>query len=225
MASPQTEDGYTRFANELLEAMLHFGFSRRELSLMLAIARKTYGYGKLEDDITVTQLAKIAGLRRQHASSGLSSLEGIGAVLKRDGKRGYLLKLNKNYEQWGRPKTGHVPKQDADRPKTGRQTVPKRDTQKKTQKKTTKENPLYPPLPDSVPEQAWADYVDHRKRIRKPLTEKAVTLSLNKLAALAEKGHPAQAVIDQTIERGWTGLFPLKGDDKPEEDLVWRDAI
>lgn len=224
MASPQTEDGYTKLANELLEAILHYGFSKRELSLMLAIARKTYGFGKLEDDITVTQLARVAGLRRQHASAGITRLEAIGAVLKRDGKRGYLLKINKNYDQWSRPKTGHVPKQDADRPKTGRQTVPKRDTQKKTQKKTTKENPLYPPLPESIPEQAWADFVEHRRRIKKPLTGKAVSLSLGKLERLAEEGHSPQAVIEQTIECGWTGLFPIKGG-KNQEEPLWRDAI
>jgi phage replication O-like protein O len=120
MASPQVEEGFTKIANELLDAILKHGFSKRQMAVMFAIIRKTYGYNKIEDDMTVTQLADAAGLSRSHASEALKELsDNTGAVLKRDGRHGYLLKINKNYKQWTRTKTGRVPKQDGQRPKTG----------------------------------------------------------------------------------------------------------
>ncbi|WP_374993057.1 replication protein, partial [Burkholderia multivorans] len=50
--SPQIEDGYTRIANELYEAILGFGFTQRQLLVLLTVLRKTYGYGKKEDDMS-----------------------------------------------------------------------------------------------------------------------------------------------------------------------------
>ena len=46
IASPQVEDGHTRIANELLEAMCRAGFSARQWAVVMAVVRKTYGYGK-----------------------------------------------------------------------------------------------------------------------------------------------------------------------------------
>ena len=41
MASPQTENGYTRIANELFDAILAFPFSKREL--LIVLGRAPYG--------------------------------------------------------------------------------------------------------------------------------------------------------------------------------------
>lgn len=51
MASPQTEDGYIRIANELLDAILMFPFSKRQLKVVLALIRKIYGFNKKADDL------------------------------------------------------------------------------------------------------------------------------------------------------------------------------
>ena len=145
--SPQTEDGYTRIANELLDAIVRFGFSKRQLTVLLAIARKTYGFNKKTDDMTVQQLANLTSIPRQHVSTTLSELVTIGSVLKRDGAHGYVLGINKNYGAWGDPVPKHetvpkqdVPKQDADRPKTGQLASQNRTHKRQLQKTTPKEN-------------------------------------------------------------------------------------
>ena len=134
MTGPQLEDGYLRIANELFEAILRFGFSKRQLHVLLAILRKTYGFGKRADDMTVQQIANLTEIPRQHVSAALSELVAMNAVLKRDGAYGYVPGINKNYQQW-------QPSQNRTRPKTGRTpsqnrtvTVPKQDTQKTTPK-------------------------------------------------------------------------------------------
>lgn len=119
MASPQVEDGYTRIASELLDAIILFDFSKRQAKVLLAIIRRTYGFNKKSDDITVTRLAQYTGLARSNVSATLDELVAVGAVSKRDGTFGYVVEVVKDYTKWQayqndtRIKTRHVSKQDA----------------------------------------------------------------------------------------------------------------
>ncbi|WP_272662497.1 replication protein, partial [Providencia sp. PROV111] len=45
------EDGYTRIANDLLEAAMSSDLTARQLKVFLAIVRKTYGFSKKLDRI------------------------------------------------------------------------------------------------------------------------------------------------------------------------------
>lgn len=59
-------------------------------------------------------------------------------------------------------------------------------------------------------EEAMERFRKHRKAIRKPLTEDAYRLTLKKLEELAPGDEQQQiAIIDQSIQRGWNGVFPL----------------
>jgi phage replication O-like protein O len=42
--TPQLENGYTRVANELMEAIMRFPLNKRELKIILYIIRNSYGY-------------------------------------------------------------------------------------------------------------------------------------------------------------------------------------
>lgn len=64
-------------------------------------------------------------------------------------------------------------------------------------------------LPDWLPESVWADWHAFRNQ-RKGWTHKARELSLSTLTKLRAKGHDPTSVIEQSIERGWTGLFEIK---------------
>lgn len=60
--------------------------------------------------------------------------------------------------------------------------------------------------PDNVSEKAWADWCQHRKEIRKPLTAKSCEQQ-----AKALLGHAApDQVLATSISNGWTGIFPDK---------------
>lgn len=54
------------------------------------------------------------------------------------------------------------------------------------------------------------DFIQFRKAIKAPLTDRALTLCLNKLDKLANNDLAKIAVLNQSIERGWKGLFELK---------------
>jgi len=67
-------------------------------------------------------------------------------------------------------------------------------------------------LPDWLPESAWGMWVRHRaKDKRTALDDDSAGLQIKKLAKLRAEGNDPVAVIETSIERGWTGLFELKG--------------
>jgi hypothetical protein len=61
------------------------------------------------------------------------------------------------------------------------------------------------------------DFAKFRKQIKAPLTERALKLCLNKLDELADTDERKIKVVEQSIERGWKGLFPLKEEPKEEK--------
>lgn len=119
MASPQTEQGYTRIANELLDALVASGLGKREITIVLAVLRKTYGYNKKDDTISNGQLAKATGLARQNVSRTVSDLIERHVLTCEEsevvahGQRLNRLGINKNYEEWlTGDNSAPVPKQD-----------------------------------------------------------------------------------------------------------------
>lgn len=64
-------------------------------------------------------------------------------------------------------------------------------------------------LPEWLDADAWKDWCDYRGS-RKGWTAKAKALSLGTLTRLRDAGEDPRAVIEQSIERGWTGLFPIR---------------
>ncbi|WP_321951917.1 replication protein [Paraburkholderia bannensis] len=98
--SPQLEDGFTRIANELFEAILRFGFTQRQLLILLSIVRKTYGFGKKEDDMSASQIALMCSMHRPHVSTVLGELERMKVITKSAGRYGMVIGLNKKHASW-----------------------------------------------------------------------------------------------------------------------------
>jgi hypothetical protein len=71
------------------------------------------------------------------------------------------------------------------------------------------ENPLWI-LPEGINSKAWEEFEKHRAGMPKKnqLTDLARTKAANKLLNLSSSLEEQQEIIDQTIERGYTGLFP-----------------
>ena len=65
-------------------------------------------------------------------------------------------------------------------------------------------------LPEWVPRQTWADFVEHRRKAKTPMTDIAQQRALKKLAVMRAEGQDIEAVIEQSIINGWKGLFPVK---------------
>ncbi|HUT63570.1 MAG TPA: hypothetical protein VMZ04_06405 [Anaerolineae bacterium] len=71
--------------------------------------------------------------------------------------------------------------------------------------------------PTWLSKEDWDSFVDHRETIKKPLSEKAKELAIEKLTELRDAGNDPSKVIKQSIFSGWQGLFPLRDDIKKDE--------
>jgi len=128
LASPQTENGFTRLADELLDALIRHPFTKRQYKVLLAVIRKTYGYQKREDDMTASQLADMTGLDRANVIRAINELVKVGVLNKRAGHYGQVLGVNKDYDSWVVPER-HRCQNDTPSAKTAPTEVPKQHRQ------------------------------------------------------------------------------------------------
>jgi hypothetical protein len=83
---------------------------------------------------------------------------------------------------------------------------------------------------DEALNQAFLDYIDARKKMKKPMTEKAIELAMRELDKLAGTDNDlAIKILNQSVFRGWMGLFPLKEDKQTNNTAsdyvdMWRNA-
>lgn len=99
-STPQLEDGFTRLANELLEELCQAKLSSRQWCVVMALARKTYGFNKKTDDIGLSQLADLTGLAKSHVSVTVRELEERRIISRKQGKFGHIMGINKDHGQW-----------------------------------------------------------------------------------------------------------------------------
>ena len=69
----------------------------------------------------------------------------------------------------------------------------------------------WPEIPSWVPVANWNAYLKMRKTMRKWPTDDAVKLMLGKLRKWHDAGHDLAAILDNSTENNWTGLFEPKG--------------
>lgn len=100
----------------------------------------------------------------------------------------------------------------------------KKTVQEPQQKKQTKqiEPTVYYPNDEKL-NQAFLDFIEHRKQIKKPMTDLAISRNMKELEKLSSNNgvmdnDKAIAIIDQSIAAGWQGLFPLKENYKSREE-------
>lgn len=74
-------------------------------------------------------------------------------------------------------------------------------------------NKDYYPLDDKLND-AFKDFIEYRKKIRKPMTQRAIKLLMSRLDELSSDNDVKIQILNQSIMNGWTGLFPLKSDSK-----------
>jgi hypothetical protein len=102
------------------------------------------------------------------------------------------------------------------------------DSLKKPNSKTMRETRLIIPpvqVPDWMPVDAWNDFVESRRKIRKPMTQNAIKLAISTLSKLKSEGNNVQEVIEQSILCGYSGLFPVSKGKKQSVTDQNRSAV
>ena len=111
MANPQLEDGYTRIADLVLEALMKAKLTGTQWDLAMVVIRKTWGYQQKEDFISLTQFQKLTGRNRSLIGRELSVLQDRNILKQIEtptfGKPAKW-KFNKDWESWVYPPRGTV---------------------------------------------------------------------------------------------------------------------
>jgi phage replication O-like protein O len=99
-AIPQAEDGHVDIANEIVEALARTQLSGNEWRILWVIFRKTWGWHKKVDQISITQFQKATGLDRRNAHRTINDLVEKKIVVKIDNSRIITYGFQKDYTKW-----------------------------------------------------------------------------------------------------------------------------
>lgn len=215
---PQCEDGYTKIANELLEALCSIRIPGESMQIFLTILRKTYGYGKKKDKISISQFVESTGIRKTHIARSLDKLIEVNVIIAENvtnngNKTSVTYQINKHYDTWkALPKKGTLPILGTKVTQNGNKSNPKWGLQKKERKKENNKVELLEIC------QAWKAYIEMRKLIKKPMTDYAMQLRVNDLFKLMAKGEDPLAVLNQSISNSWQDLYQVK--DKSQQQSI-----
>jgi len=216
LASPQSENGHIDIANEIAEALMLVNLSPYEVRIAWCILRKTYGWHKKEDRISLSQFQKDTNLKKPHICRTLSKLVMRNMIVTRIGNnKGIYYSFQKDYEKWKPlPKKVTLPKQVIDVTQTGNKSLPKqghtKDNKDTKQKTLTKDNVIFS-LPDWIDQKVWDEFLEMCKTKKHIPTKYAKNLIVKKLDRLRHSGQDPGEVLNQSIENGWKGVFELRG--------------
>lgn len=233
------DDGFTRIANELLEAVMRAGLSQHQLLVFMAVMRKTYGFNKKSDWVSNEQLSELTGILPHKCSAAKSVLVKRGILTQ----TGRVIGINKTVSEWsslpvkGTEKKTYLKKVTL--PESGKKSLPesgnayypnKVNTKDKHTKdkhtKDNKDNINNPPkspravsfdalavqLPDWLSAEIWSSWVAYRRDLKKPIkSQQTVTQAINLLDRCRLNGYTPDEIINQSIANGWQGLFEPKG--------------
>lgn len=212
--SVQTENGYTKIANELLEALARFRIPGEQRQCLDIIFRKTYGFNKKEDRISNKQFRKATGLNKSNVCRAIRQLILKKIVVKSDNSYVPSYCFNKKYQEWvGLSKmTTKVVKNDNKRLSKVTDT---KDNTKENIKKSKKEK--FDPQknkPDFIPEKDWNDILEQRRKKKAPETKRALKSLSESFKEAVDAGYTITDCVNKYTQRGWTGF-----------ELEWMENI
>lgn len=81
-------------------------------------------------------------------------------------------------------------------------------------------------MPDWVPADLWRQFEEMRRRKKKPLTDAARKLAVNRLERLRSQGHDVRDLLNESILHCWDTFYPPKEQPSaPASQPVWGTAI
>jgi phage replication O-like protein O len=98
--SVQVEDGFTRVAHGIMEALALADLGKRHYKIMLVMCRQTYGYNKKADEVSLSQFHDKTGILPPNVSTAIEELVAMRVLIKTPGKYAACLAVNKAYAQW-----------------------------------------------------------------------------------------------------------------------------
>lgn len=157
MANPQTENGYTRIANEIMEALVGIRVSGEARQVLDLIFRKTYGFQKKEDAISLSQFCLFTHMRDNDVCRAIKKLVTMNMISKKASGLANIYAINKDFSSWRPLAKKRVVSNIANKPsqKSESALAKKRDTKETI----TKERKIKTAEQSSAPYK-WEEYLE-----------------------------------------------------------------
>lgn len=218
---------YTQVPNIVIDD-LAAKLSDSAFKIYVVLIRKTKGWEQKRDAIAISQFCEITGKSKPTVIKCIDELINLGLIKKtRFTKYGNEYELNLSFSHDGvfikftGKKSLLVKKFYIKGKEILLLKVKKFDTQQTLSTDTIKNtninkvkkvevkkfDPLKMAIPKHIDYRIWCDFVEMRKQIKKPLTERAATLLINKLVGFGLSGNES---LEQSIASGWSSVFPVK---------------
>lgn len=190
-------------------------------------------------DMTHHALARRTGIPIEHIESGIKILESKDPYSRSNNEDGRRITRLDDHRDWGwqivnhkhyRNMKNHEDRREYKRKK--QQEYREKDSKNsnkindrvdtKCPQKSTKSTSVYVyvcSLYKDIDEKAWLDFEDHRKEIKKPLTEKAASLAAKKMSGYSKETQ--QQMVDDAIEKRWTTVF-LPKEEKQSTEVIYQ---
>lgn len=198
------------FPNSIIDELLP-ELSHSELKCYLCVLRKTKGWNKEEDAISVSQFMKVTGLSNKAVISACESLVEREILERKSGDRNTGIYSIKTYKTTTSEKSSLVKNFPATSEKSSPVTSEKsshtinniKNNIQNTNKKNTKKSVLELLADFGITGQLADDFMIHRKACKAPITGTA----LKGFQREADKaGIPLAEAITISIERNWRGF-------------------
>lgn len=198
------------FPNSIIDELLP-ELSHSELKCYLCVLRKTKGWNKEEDAISVSQFMKVTGLSNKAVISACESLVEREILERKSGDRNTGIYSIKTYKTATSEKSSLVKNFPATSEKSSPVTSEKsshtinniKNNIQNTNKKNTKKSDLDLLADFGITGQLADDFMIHRKACKAPITGTA----LKGFQREADKaGIPLAEAITISIERNWRGF-------------------
>ena len=198
-----------------------------ELKCYLVVIRKTKGWNKESDNISISQFMKATGLSNSAVIKACESLVKYGLLVKENGSRNTGIYAVNSYSKTTYEKSSQVTCEESSPVKKVHSTCEEssqvtceesshtinniKNTIQNTNKKTTQKNSLALLAEFGIVGQLAEDFIAHRKAKKSVITETV----LNGFQREADKaGIPLVEAITISIERNWQGF---------KAEWNWRD--
>ena len=218
------ERGYDRLAHTLTNTLMvnDAKLSAREMQVVFAIISKTYRFQKKEDWITNSQICDLTNLSKGHVSNLVKSLIAKNVIYKSGRNTG----INKTVSEWKVHKSVNKKSSQIRVTEFTNSCTPVhklmnnssqiRETHKKetitketiTKERARKKSIPLPELPEFIPQHSLLEFIEHRKQIKKPMTELALTKFIEKLKVEHNNGFSIIELLDDAIANGWQTVYP-----------------
>jgi len=216
------DGGWFPVMHDLADKLITTDLTKIESRVLWMFFRYCYGYNKATCELQWKDMKDITGLGDGSLSKAINRLKSRNIIktFHTESKTYVTYKINSKISSW---KESLSKRKDFP---NGKQTLHKRKVNTShTESTPIKDNKDKPcsvknkkgngiALPDWLDRETWNELKKYRKAKFTPHAQK---LAITKLTELRQQGNDPTAVINQTILRGWSGLFPVRdnGDRAP----------